>query len=114
MTETIFSKIIAKEIPADIVYEDADMVAFRDVNPQAPGHVLFIPRKPIETLNDLQDDDAMLVGKLVLAASRYAKEQGFAEAGYRCVINCNADGGQSVYHLHLHLLSGRRMHWPPG
>ena len=114
MGETIFSKIISREIPADIVYEDADVLAFRDVNAQAPTHILFIPLKPIATLNDLEDADALLVGKLVLAATRYAKAEGFAEDGYRCVINCNRDGGQSVFHLHLHLLAGRQLHWPPG
>ncbi|ANB18434.1 histidine triad nucleotide-binding protein [Dokdonella koreensis] len=114
MSETLFSKIIRREIPADIVYEDADVVAFRDINPQAPRHVLFVPRRPVATLNDLGDADATLIGRLVLAATAYAKAEGFAEAGYRCVINCNGDGGQTVYHLHLHLLGGRPMHWPPG
>jgi len=114
MSDTLFSKIIRREIPADIVYEDEDVLAFRDINPQAPQHVLFIPRKPVPTLNDLGEDDALLIGRLVLAATAYAKAQGFAENGYRCVINCNGDGGQSVYHLHLHLLGGRRLAWPPG
>ncbi len=114
MSETIFSKIIRREIPAEIVYEDDDILAFRDINGQAPTHVLFIPKRPIATLNDLGDDDANLVGRLVLAATRYAKAQGFAEDGYRCVINCNRDGGQSVYHIHLHVLAGRQLSWPPG
>lgn len=114
MGDTIFSKILRREIPADIVYEDEDLLAFRDVNAQAPTHVLFIPRRPIATLNDLEDSDATLIGKLVLAATRYARSEGFADDGYRCVINCNGHGGQSVYHLHLHLLAGRQMHWPPG
>jgi histidine triad (HIT) family protein len=114
MSDTIFSKIIRREIPADIVYEDEEIVAFRDINAQAPTHVLFIPRRPISTLNDLEATDANLVGKLVLAATRHAREQGFAEDGYRLVINCNAHGGQTVFHLHLHLLAGRQMHWPPG
>ena len=114
MGDTIFSKIIRREIPADIVHEDEDVIGFRDVNAQAPSHVLFIPRKPVATLNDLDESDALLIGKLVLAATAYAKAQGFAEQGYRCVINCNEDGGQSVYHLHLHLLAGRRLSWPPG
>ncbi|MEO8010218.1 MAG: histidine triad nucleotide-binding protein [Dokdonella sp.] len=114
MIDTLFGKIIRREIPADIVYEDDEMLAFRDINAQAPTHVLFIPIKPIATLNDLTDDDALLIGKLVLAATRYAKSEGFAEDGYRCVINCNRDGGQSVYHIHLHLLAGRRLQWPPG
>jgi len=114
MPETLFSKIIRREIPADIVYEDDDILAFRDVNPQAPVHVLFIPKRAVATLDDLTEDDATAVGKLVLAATHYAKAQGFAADGYRVVINCNRDGGQTVFHLHLHLLAGRRMHWPPG
>ncbi len=114
MTETLFAKIIRREIPADIVYEDDTVLGFRDVNPQAPVHVLFVPKTPVATLNDLTDADALTIGKLVLAASSWAREQGFAENGYRCVINCNRDGGQSVFHVHLHLLAGRAMQWPPG
>lgn len=114
MSETIFDRIIRREIPADIVYEDDEILAFRDIAAQAPVHVLFIPRRQIPTLNDLEEGDALLVGKLVLAATRYAKAQGFAEDGYRLVVNCNRHGGQSVYHLHLHLLAGRQMTWPPG
>ncbi|MGA9420848.1 MAG: histidine triad nucleotide-binding protein [Rhodanobacteraceae bacterium] len=112
--ETLFGKIIRRELPADIVYEDDDVLAFRDVRPQAPVHVLFIPKRTIATLNDLTETDAAMVGKLVLAASHYAKAQNFADAGYRCVFNCNRDGGQTVFHLHLHLLAGRPMSWPPG
>lgn len=114
MSDTIFSKIIRREIPADIVYEDDEVLAFRDLNPQAPVHVLFIPKKPIATLNDALTGDAGLLGKLMLAAASYAKSEGFAEQGYRAVINCNEDGGQTVFHLHVHLLAGRRLHWPPG
>lgn len=114
MSETIFSKIIRHEIPADIVYEDDDVLGFRDTNPQAPVHVLFIPRQPLATLNDATAADAELLGKLLLAAAAYAKQEGFAEKGYRTVINCNEDGGQTVFHIHVHLLAGRRMHWPPG
>jgi histidine triad (HIT) family protein len=114
VSETIFSKIMRGEIAAEIVHEDDEIVAFRDINAQAPTHVLFIPRRQIPTLNDLEDGDAALVGKLVIAATRYAKAQGFAEDGYRLVVNCNAHGGQTVFHLHLHLLAGRQMHWPPG
>jgi len=114
MADTLFSKIIRREIPADIVYEDDELLASRDINPQAPVHVLFIPKQPIATLNDATDADAELIGKLVLGASRWARQQGFADAGYRCVINCNRDGGQTVSHLHLHVLAGRQMHWPPG
>jgi histidine triad (HIT) family protein len=111
---TLFARIIRREIPADIVYEDEEVLAFRDISPQAPVHVLFIPKKPVATLNDLTEDDAALVGRLVLAATRYAKAEGIADDGYRLVVNCNRNGGQSVYHLHLHLLGGRALHWPPG
>jgi len=114
MTDTLFDKIIRREIPADIVYEDADIVAFRDIHPQAPVHVLFVPRRGIATLNDLAPTDAELIGKLVLAAAAYAKREGFAESGYRTVFNCNREAGQTVFHLHLHLLAGRGLEWPPG
>jgi len=114
MADTIFDKIIRREIPADIVYEDDEMLAFRDVNPQAPVHVLFIPKRQIATLNDLEVDDGALVGRLFANAVRWAKDQGFADDGYSCVINCNRHGGQTVFHLHLHLLAGRQMAWPPG
>jgi len=114
MGDTIFGKIIRREIPADIVYEDDDVLAFRDLNPQAPVHVLFIPKKPIATLNDGTPEDAVLLGKVLLAAASYAKQEGFAEDGYRTVINCNTHGGQTVYHLHVHLLAGRKLTWPPG
>ena len=114
MSDTLFSKIIRREIPADIVFEDEHLLAFRDIHPQAPVHVLFVPKKPIATLNDLQTADAELVGRLILAAAAYARAQGFAEAGYRTVLNCNRDGGQSVFHIHLHLLAGRQLVWPPG
>jgi len=114
MTETLFARIIRREIPADIVFEDDDVLGFRDIAPQAPIHVLFIPKRAFATLNDLGPDDATLAGKLILAAAAYAKQAGFAEAGYRTVFNCNHDGGQSVYHIHLHLLAGRQLQWPPG
>ncbi|MBS0557449.1 MAG: histidine triad nucleotide-binding protein [Proteobacteria bacterium] len=114
MADTIFDRIIRREIPADIVYEDDAILAFRDIAPAAPVHVLFIPKKPIATLNDATDADAALIGKLVLAATRWAKAQGFADKGYRLVTNCNQDGGQTVFHIHVHLLAGRQMHWPPG
>ena len=114
MSSTIFGRIAAGEIPADIVYEDDDLVAFRDLSPQAPTHILIIPRKPIRTLHDVEEADAELVGKLFLAAAMVAKQVGIAEAGYRVVVNCNAVGGQTVFHLHLHLLGGRPMQWPPG
>jgi histidine triad (HIT) family protein len=114
MPDTIFGKIARGEIPADLVYEDDEVVAFRDLSPQAPTHVLVIPRKPIATLNDAEDADAALIGRLFLAAARVAKDLGIAEAGYRTVVNCNAAAGQTVFHLHVHLLGGRPMGWPPG
>ena len=114
MSETIFSKIIRREIPANIVYEDDEVLAFRDVNPQAPTHILIIPKKVIPTVNDLQEADAALVGKLVLTAQKLAAQEGLAEDGYRLVFNCNTRAGQTVYHLHLHLIGGRQMKWPPG
>ncbi|HUA78790.1 MAG TPA: histidine triad nucleotide-binding protein [Dyella sp.] len=114
MGDTIFGKIVRREIPADIVYETDDVLAFRDLNPQAPAHVLFVPKRAIATLNDATPADAELLGKLVLAAADYAKREGFSQEGYRVVINCNEHGGQTVFHLHVHLLAGRRMHWPPG
>ncbi len=114
MTETVFSKIVAGEIPADIVFENDLVLGFRDLNPQAPVHVLFIPKHAIATLNDCKAGDEALLGSLMLAASTYAIQQGFAENGYRVVMNCNSDGGQSVYHIHLHLLAGRPLQWPPG
>lgn len=114
MSDTIFGRIAAGEVPADIVYEDADLVAFRDLSPQAPTHILIIPRKPIQTLNDLEQADAELVGRLILGAAKVAKQVGIADDGYRVVVNCNAAGGQTVFHLHLHLLGGRPLQWPPG
>ncbi len=114
MSETIFSKIIRRELPADIVYEDDEILGFRDVNPQAPTHVLFIPKRPIATLDDATEADATLLGKLMLACASFARAQGIAKDGYRVVVNCNQHGGQTVYHIHLHLLGGRDMTWPPG
>ena len=111
---TLFDKIIAREIPADIVHEDDEVLAFRDIRPQAPVHVLFIPKRPIATLDDAVASDAELIGKLALAAAAYARREGFAGRGYRIVMNCNEDGGQTVFHIHLHLLAGRAMGWPPG
>ena len=113
MAETIFSRIIAREVPATIVHEDDRCLAFHDVSPQAPVHVLVIPKKPIERLSEIDDADANLMGHLVLVASRLAATLGLAE-GYRLVVNCGPAGGQTVDHLHLHLLGGRSMSWPPG
>jgi histidine triad (HIT) family protein len=114
MTDCIFCKIASGDIPGDIVYQDDDVLAFRDLNPQAPTHILVIPRKHIATTNDIQPEDAELVGKMYLAAKQVAKDEGIAEPGYRTVLNCNAGAGQTVFHLHLHLLGGRPMGWPPG
>lgn len=114
MADTIFSRIVRGEIPANIVHEDNDLLAFHDIDPQAPVHILVIPKRAIETLNDLNDDDAELVGRMVLAARRIAADLGLAEDGYRLVFNCNRHGGQSVDHIHLHLLAGRQLTWPPG
>ena len=112
--ETIFDKIINKEIPADIVFETDTVLGFKDINPQAPTHVLFIPKIRIATINDIQDNQAELVGQLFLAARNYAKQIGEDKNGYRVVMNCNQNGGQDVYHIHLHFLAGRQMKWPPG
>ncbi len=114
MTDCLFCKMIAGEIQPDVVYEDEHVLAFRDINPQAPVHVLVVPREHISTLNDLTDVHAELVGRMYLAAKRVAEKDGIAERGYRTLINCNAEAGQSVYHIHLHVLGGRHMHWPPG
>jgi len=114
MSDCIFCKIAAGEIPAEKVYEDDQVVGFRDLNPQAPVHVLLIPRRHIATLNDLTEGDEALVGHLYHVAARIAADEGLAERGYRTVMNCNAEGGQTVFHIHLHLLGGRQMTWPPG
>ncbi|MCG7948353.1 MAG: histidine triad nucleotide-binding protein [Candidatus Thiodiazotropha taylori] len=114
MSDCLFCKFVSGEISPQTVYEDDDVLAFRDINPQAPCHVLIIPKKHISTLNDLTEEDAELVGKLYLAATKVAKQEGVDEAGYRTVMNCNEQAGQTVFHIHLHLLGGRRMNWPPG
>ena len=114
MSDCLFCKMVNGEIQPDVVYEDDEVLAFRDVNPQAPTHVLVIPKTHIATTNDLDDSNAHLVGKLYLAARQIATDEGIAEPGYRTVINCNPGAGQSVYHIHLHLLGGRPMTWPPG
>ena len=114
MSDCLFCKMVSGEIQPDTVYEDDAVLAFRDINPQAPTHVLIIPKKHISTINELQPEDAALVGKLYLAAAKIAEQEGFAEAGYRTVMNCNEAGGQTVFHIHLHLLGGRRFTWPAG
>jgi histidine triad (HIT) family protein len=106
---TIFEKIIAGELPADMVYRDDRVVAFLDIRPAAPVHVLIVPHRVIPTVNDIADSDEALIGHMVIVARNLAKERGIAENGYRLIFNCNADGGQEVYHLHLHLLGGRRL-----
>ncbi len=114
MSDCLFCKMVAGEIKPDVVYEDDAVMAFRDVNPQAPLHVLVIPRVHIATTNDLTAENVDIVGKLYLAAKQIAADEGVAEPGYRMVMNCNPGAGQSVYHIHLHLLGGRAMAWPPG
>ena len=114
MADTIFGKIIRKEIPARIVYEDDQCMAFHDVAPQSPVHVLVIPKKPIESLEQLQADDAQLLGHLWLIIQRVARDLNLSQEGYRVVVNCGRDGGQSVDHLHFHILGGRQLKWPPG
>ena len=114
MTDCLFCKMVSGEIQPDVVFEDGDVLAFRDVNPQAPVHVLVIPKIHIATTNELTPEHAGLVGKMVLAARQIAADEGIAEPGYRMVMNCNPEAGQSVYHIHLHMLGGRPMNWPPG
>lgn len=114
MDDCIFCKIVAGEIPAERVFEDELVIAFRDLNPQAPTHVLVIPRRHIATLNEVTPADEAEIGHLFVAARQIAEQEGFADQGYRTVINCNEAGGQTVFHIHLHLLGGRMMHWPPG
>ncbi|MDE2635086.1 MAG: histidine triad nucleotide-binding protein [Chloroflexota bacterium] len=106
---TIFSKIIAKEIPADIVYEDELVLAFRDIAPQAPVHILIIPKKEIPTANDVKAADEAVLGRLFMVAARIARDEGIAQNGYRLIVNCNEDGGQEVFHLHMHILGGRSL-----
>lgn len=105
--ETIFSKIIRREIPSDIVYQDELVTAFRDINPQAPAHILIIPNKLIPTANDVTAEDEVALGRLFTVAAQLAREEGIAESGYRLIVNCNEHGGQEVYHLHMHLVGGR-------
>ena len=114
MADCIFCKIAAKEIPAKVAYEDAQVMAFHDIHPQAPVHLQIIPKQHIARVSELDAGTIPLMGTLVLTANRLAKESGISEAGFRLVVNCNPGAGQSVYHLHLHLLGGRPMRWPPG
>lgn len=114
MTDCLFCKMVSGAIKPDTVYEDDDVLAFRDINPQAPTHVLIVPKQHVSTINDLDAQTAGLFGKMMLAAAKVARQEGFAEQGYRTVMNCNEHGGQTVFHIHLHLLGGRPMGWPPG
>lgn len=114
MSDCLFCTMVAGGIKVDVVLENEDVLAFRDINPQAPTHVLIIPKLHIATINDVQPEQAALMGKLYLAAQHIAQVEGIAERGYRTVMNCNREAGQSVFHLHLHMLGGRAMHWPPG
>jgi len=114
MNNCLFCKIIEGEIPSDKVYENEHIFAFRDIDPKAPTHVLIIPKEHIATTNDLVESHKTIIGEIMLTAKQLAEEEGVAESGYRTVFNCNNDGGQAVYHIHLHLLGGRQMGWPPG
>jgi histidine triad (HIT) family protein len=110
----LFCRIVKGEIPADKVYEDQELLAFNDINPQAPMHVLIVPKAHVATLNDLTDADDELLGRMIRRAARLAADKGYAARGYRTVFNCNSEAGQTVFHLHLHLLAGRSLGWPPG
>ncbi len=112
--DCLFCKIVNGDIPANVLFEDEDVIAFEDIMPQAPIHFLVIPKRHISTLNDLTDADANVVGKLPITAAKVAKQKGIADNGYRVVMNCNEAGGQTVYHIHMHVLGGRAMTWPPG
>ena len=112
--DCLFCKIIAQKIPANIIFQDDQVIAFDDINPQAKIHKIIIPRRHIATLNDLQNSDCDLIGHMVESAAKIANEFGIAQNGYRLVMNCNPEGGQTVFHIHLHLVGGRQMNWPPG
>ena len=114
MDDCIFCKIIKGKLPADKVYEDENMLVFNDLHPRAPVHQLIVPKKHISTLNDLTDGDTELIGNIIQRARLLAEKAGIAQSGYRTVFNCNADGGQVIFHLHLHLIGGRKLEWPPG
>jgi histidine triad (HIT) family protein len=114
MSECLFCRIVRKEVPATVIYEDDDLVVFKDINPQAPLHALVIPRRHIASLNDLSSSDDALAGQMVRRAAAIAREHGYADRGFRTVFNTNAEAGQTVFHIHLHLLAGRGLTWPPG
>ncbi|MFQ6611526.1 MAG: histidine triad nucleotide-binding protein [Fidelibacterota bacterium] len=114
MADCLFCQISSGAIPSDRVYENDQLFAFRDIDPQAPTHILIVPKEHVETINDLEQRHEQLAGAMIMLAKDLASREGVAESGYRMVFNCNADGGQAVYHIHLHLLGGRKMNWPPG
>ena len=114
MSDCLFCKIVSGQIPGDVVYQDDEIVAFRDITPQAPMHLLIVPRRHIATLNELTADDDQLIGSMTRLAATLAGEQGYGERGFRTVFNCNAEAGQSVFHIHMHVLAGRSLRWPPG
>jgi len=114
MNECLFCKMVSGVIPCDKVYENEYLLAFRDIDPKAPTHILIIPKKHITTLNEINENDQDLLGELLLTAKKIAKDEGIDTSGYRTVFNCNSDGGQTVFHIHMHLLGGRQMAWPPG
>ena len=114
MTDCLFCKMVSRQISPDVVLENDHVLAFRDINPQAPTHVLVIPKQHMATLNEAQPDDVRLLGELLLAAKQVAQQEGLSERGYRTVFNCNRDAGQTVFHVHMHVLGGRAMGWPPG
>ena len=114
MNECLFCKMVSGVIPCDKVHENENVLAFRDIDPKAPTHILIIPKKHITTLNEINENDQDLLGELLLTAKKIAKDEGIDTSGYRTVFNCNSDGGQTVFHIHMHLLGGRQMAWPPG
>ncbi len=114
MSDCLFCDIVKKKVKANFIFESKELLAFEDIRPQAPIHILIIPKKHIPTLNDLKEEDKAMMGELFLTAKEIARAQGISATGYRTVFNCNHDSGQAVYHLHLHVLGGRKMSWPPG
>ena len=114
MKECLFCKIINRELKAEIIFENSKIISFKDVNPQAPFHALVVPKKHIQTLNHITEDYVNLLGELIFIASKIATDEGYSDEGYRTVFNCNEMGGQTVYHIHLHILAGRKLVWPPG
>ncbi len=114
MSDCLFCRIVSGDLPSDLIHSDDDLVAFEDINPQAPFHALIVPRRHIATLNDATSDDAPVLGQMIVLAARLAEDRGYAADGYRTVFNCNRSAGQTVFHLHLHVLAGRSFSWPPG